>query len=149
MGMSKTDVRDQIAQRHRQAIRKVMAERGLQVSPWCKRAGITEGALRNFLNGDSESMGANSLDLLAGAAGVTLGSLLGEEIHYKIDDELMEKAVDSILLAAKSGGKKLNRAQEMAYAVMLYNHLIDYKKQGEYAEPNTAMAALILKTSAN
>ncbi len=146
-GMSKSSARDQIAKRHRQSIRRVMAERGLQVAPWCRLAGMGESTLRNFLNGDSDSMGANTLEILAHAAGVSVGYLLGEEIHYKVDNELMNKSIAVILSAAKSENRKLSRVEEMAYSVMLYNHLVEYRRRGEASEPNEAIAALILKSA--
>lgn len=146
--MKKTEIRDKISQRHRAAIRAAMKKHGLKVSPWCKDAGITEGALRNFLNGDNESMGVNNLELLASAINISIGELLGEEIHYKVDDDLMQRAAISIISAAKKKGLKLSRAQEMAYTVMLYNHAIEYRRQGHSVEPNEAMAVLFLKNTA-
>jgi len=145
--MRKTQLKEEIAEIHRRAIRNVMAEHDLKVAPWCLKAGITEGALRNFLSGAVDSMGANTLELLARAAGISLGELLGEEVHYKADNNLMMHCVDSILKAAKTKKIKLTRAQEMTYSVMLYNHVIEYRRQGEIASPNEAMAALILQTA--
>lgn len=65
-----------VSDRQRTAIRGFMAAHDLKVQPWCKKAGITEGALRNFLNGDNNAMGADNLELLAMAVGVTLADIL-------------------------------------------------------------------------
>lgn len=81
--------KDNVAAKHRSAIKRVMAERGLSVDPWCKKAGVTEGALRNFLNGGTMSMNANNLELLAGAIGVSLSELLGDsELKSKQSKEI-------------------------------------------------------------
>lgn len=143
--MSKTNVRAQIAQRQRAAIKHAMAKHGLIVTSWCRDAGISEGTLRNFLSGENESMQTNNLEMLARAAGVSLSELLGEEVHYKADNDLMQKSVESILRAAKDSRIKLSRAEEMAYAVMLYNHVIEYRKKGKDAVPDEVMGALVLK----
>lgn len=66
------------AKQIRQAIRFFMSKRGLSTDPWCKRAGFTEGALRQFLSGDTQSIGADKLLALAEAAGTTLSSMLEE-----------------------------------------------------------------------
>lgn len=145
--MTKSDIREQIAKKHRAAIKAVIGKYGLRVAPWCIKAGISEGTLRNFLAGESDSLGANTLEMLAMAAGISIAELLGQEVHYKADDELMMKSAESILKAAKAKNAKLTRAQEMAYTVMLYNHAIEYKRQGQEVSPNEAMAALILKES--
>lgn len=142
--MKKTDIRQKIALRHRASIRSFMAREGLRVSPWCTKAGITEGALRNFLNGESDAMGANNLELLATAAGATVGELLGEQVHYKADDNLMIRSAKSILTVAKTKRMKLSRAEEMVYTVKLYNLVIEYRRKGSDVSPNEAMADLIL-----
>ncbi len=80
--MKKSDILDSIAVRHRAAIKSIMAKHKLKMSPWCTKAGISESTLRNFLSGASESMGANNLELLSKAAGITIGELLGEKPLY-------------------------------------------------------------------
>lgn len=62
----------------RRALRAFMDARRLKVFPWCKAAGISEGTLRNFLNGDSDSLSDRSYELLAAAADTTVANLRGE-----------------------------------------------------------------------
>lgn len=67
-----------IADRQRLAIERIMRRYDLKVAPWCRLAGITEGALRNFLNasGKPGAMGSDNLELLANAIGITIAELL-------------------------------------------------------------------------
>ena len=143
--MKKTDVRNAIAERQRNAIRAVMERYNLRVDPWCKKANISEGTLRNFLNGDSDSIGAGNLELLANAAKISVGELLGEEVHYKADDALMAEAAEAIQAAAISQNKKLTLADAMTYTVMLYNHVMEFRKNGKEIAPNEENAYLIIK----
>lgn len=69
------------AERRRMALRQFMKIHGLKVFPWARKAGISEGALRNFLNGKSNSLSTRTLDALAGAVGVSVSTLLGESGH--------------------------------------------------------------------
>lgn len=69
------------AERRRMALRQFMKAHGLRVFPWAKKAGISEGALRNFLNGKSNSLSTRTLDALATAIGVSVSTLLGEIGH--------------------------------------------------------------------
>lgn len=146
--MKKTEIKKTISQKHRVAIKRFMTEHDLNVGEWSKRAGLTEGALRNFLNGINDSMGANNLQLLADAEGVTVGKILGEDNSSSIDDDLMLRSLQSIEKAALIERKKLNTAQMMAFSVSLYKHIIKYRKDGEKIEPNQALAALVLKQQA-
>ena len=78
---SKSKIKEQIAERQRAAILAFMKSKGIEsVTPWCKKAGITEGALRNFLNGDNDSMNSSNLELLAIAADSTIGEMLGSGV---------------------------------------------------------------------
>lgn len=83
-----------IADQQRKALVKFMASRGLKQSSWCKKANISEGSLRNFLNGDSDSMQSNQLQMLAQAADTTIAEILGVPTG-KVDSE------DAILYALK------------------------------------------------
>lgn len=69
------------AERRRMALRQFMKIHGLKVFPWARKAGVSEGALRNFLNGKSSSLSTRTLDALARAAGVSVSTLLGETGH--------------------------------------------------------------------
>lgn len=53
----------------RTSLRIFMAANKLKVAPWCRSAGLSEGTLRNFLNGASESLSDRSYEALAEAAG--------------------------------------------------------------------------------
>lgn len=144
--MSQTDKRVVIANRQRQAIREVMEELGLKVAPWCKAAGISEGTLRNFLNADGgESISTNNLELLAEVAGVPPSRLLGDRTAFDMDEDLMKACSDAVLKAAAEASNKLTLPQAMAYTVKLYQHVQNYRRQGETVQPSAAIAALILK----
>lgn len=140
------DERTRIAERHRAALRYWIKTRDLTVDGWCKKAGIREGTLRNFLNGNSATLLASNVELLAKALGLSVGQLLREEVHYTADDDLMLNAANAIQEAAAAQQKKLTLEQLMAYTVMLYNYVLEYRNKGSDVAPNEAMAALILKT---
>lgn len=57
-----------------------MATYDLTVNGWAKEAGISEGTLRNFLNGDSQSLSDRTYELLASARGEAVSLLRGERI---------------------------------------------------------------------
>lgn len=122
-----------------------MGERGLEGAPWCRRAGISEATLRNFLNGGNQSMGANNLELLAKVEGLTIGQLLGEEPVSIIDDELMEKCALAIQATAIAENKKIALAQSMVLAVKLYKHIMKYRRSDPKLQPSEAVASLIMK----
>jgi len=63
----------------RRVLRDYMDRNNLSVNGWCTAAGISEGALRNFLNGDSESLSDRSYELLAAARGEPVSVLRGEK----------------------------------------------------------------------
>lgn len=62
----------------RRHLRAFMKKHGLNANRWAKRAGLSEGTIRNFLKGNSSSLRSVTLEKLASAAGVTVGELLGE-----------------------------------------------------------------------
>lgn len=66
------------ADKRRDAIRHFMTVRDLKIKPWTKTAMVGEGALRNFLNGRTESLTHSTLEKLAFAANATIGELIGE-----------------------------------------------------------------------
>lgn len=57
-----------------------MMIRELKIKPWAKDAMVGEGALRNFLNGRTESLTHSTLEKLARAAGATVSELIGEMV---------------------------------------------------------------------
>lgn len=66
------------ADRRRAALRRFMDVKGLKMSPWATAAKISEGAIRNFLAGGSDSMSIRVYEALARAAGARVADLTGE-----------------------------------------------------------------------
>ncbi len=62
----------------REAFRRFMQTRKLRASPWAKTAGVSEGAIRNYLKGLSASLNAQTSAKLAAAENVPIGALFGE-----------------------------------------------------------------------
>ena len=64
----------------RQALRRFMKKNGLKVSPWCEKAGISEGALRAYIVEErTDSMKQSNLDALALAAGTTVEKMFSDD----------------------------------------------------------------------
>lgn len=57
-----------------------MKARKLKGLPWALKAGVNEGALRNFLAGRSSTLRISTLEKLAEAADATLSEVIGEKI---------------------------------------------------------------------
>lgn len=72
-------MKDGRAESRRKALKKFMEERDLKVSPWAIRAGVSEGAVRNFLKGLSKSLRQDVVEKLAAAERVSPGALFGED----------------------------------------------------------------------
>jgi lambda repressor-like predicted transcriptional regulator len=145
LGMSKTDERKQIAEKHRAAINAFMERRGLTPITWCRRAGLGDGTLRNFLYGHSDTVNVSNLELLARAVGSTISEVLGEGASAGIEERLMKECTDAVQYVAKKKGIKLEMAKAMAYSVMLYNHVREYRAKGEDVSPSPAIADLIVQ----
>ncbi len=64
----------------RRVLRDYMSRNKLTVNGWCIEAGISESTLRNFLNGDSDSLSERSYELLAAARGEQVSTLRGEKL---------------------------------------------------------------------
>jgi len=77
------------AERRRGALRRFMDAQGLRPATWARQAGVSEGTLRNFLAGRSDSLSQATLEKLAAARGVSAAALItGEpspEVASKID----------------------------------------------------------------
>lgn len=58
-----------------------MQQRGLKTLPWATRAGVSEGAVRNFLKGKSDSLSQRTLERLAFSEGVSVAELTGESVE--------------------------------------------------------------------
>lgn len=65
-------------EQRRRVLREYMARHELTMNGWCKAAGVSEGALRNFLNGDSESLSDRTYELLAAVREEQVSVLRGE-----------------------------------------------------------------------
>ena len=83
----------------RDAIRQFIARRDLKVQPWAKRAGVSEGSLRNFLAGHSNAMSIETLGRLADAEGVTIAELTGEDRDERgsINVERLQHAIAGVI----------------------------------------------------
>lgn len=72
------------AEKTRQNLRNIMKAKDIKyMANWAKKAGITEGTLRSFLEGRTDSMKISSYQKLAAAAGVSVSELLGEVPHLQ------------------------------------------------------------------
>lgn len=60
----------------RERLKQFIQRKGLTITGWCKRAGITEATLRGFLNGRSQTLTHATLAALATAAGEPIAALL-------------------------------------------------------------------------
>jgi transcriptional regulator with XRE-family HTH domain len=65
-----------IVDRQRRSIQAVLQKRKLSVLSWAGSAGISEGAVRNFLSGISSSITTVNAQKLAESAGVPISELL-------------------------------------------------------------------------
>lgn len=80
-----------ISEINRETIRNFMDKRGLKILPWCKKAGLSESTLRNFLNGDSETLTGTSLSKLSKAENIAFNLvdgllIIGEDnINYDLN----------------------------------------------------------------
>jgi len=62
----------------REALRRFIEANKIKVTVWCREAGVSNGSVRAFLKGDSNSLTDKTLTKLAGASGVSVGVLTGE-----------------------------------------------------------------------
>lgn len=62
----------------RNAVRRFMRNRGLKVTPWSRRAGLHEAALRGYLKGRSDSLNYGTLQKLAAAERTQVAVICGE-----------------------------------------------------------------------
>lgn len=76
MNMKKIDYDTIIANKQRRSMQAVIDAKDLTVTPWAESAGLTEGAVRNFLSGKNTSMTTVNAQKLASQAGVTIQRLL-------------------------------------------------------------------------
>lgn len=96
------------AEEARRALRRFMDARATNKLRWATSAGVSEGTLRNFLNGDSQSLTHKTLAKLARAERVSIAQMLGQE---PLPDKAEGRSID---------------AQEVP--------LIDYVQAGKWTE---------------
>jgi transcriptional regulator with XRE-family HTH domain len=81
----------------RQALRQFMLNRKLKIDPWAKRAGVSSGTIRNFLDGRSSSLTHKTLEKLAGAESVPIAVLIDPE-YQESANEAAKLTEDEALL---------------------------------------------------
>jgi lambda repressor-like predicted transcriptional regulator len=74
----------------RTAIKLFMEKHGLKVAPWCAKAKLSEGTLRNFLKGMSNSLTDRTISKLAHAQNVTIAEILGDDTNHGIINRINE-----------------------------------------------------------
>jgi len=71
----------------RERLQRLMAEHGLSQRGWAKKAGVSDSALRAFINGDTKSLNVRTMQALADALELPLNHL------FYADDESSQPAV--------------------------------------------------------
>lgn len=77
----------------RENMKEFMKQRGLKMKPWAEKAGITEGTLRNYLNGNTRSLTVEVLAKLASAADTNI-ELDGSRFIFR--DSQIELSNDNV-----------------------------------------------------
>ncbi len=80
--------RSEIINLQRENLRKFMKLNNLNANSWTKKAGISEGTIRNYLSGRSASISTLSLELLAQAIGVNSCRLLWNNYSDSLDNNI-------------------------------------------------------------
>lgn len=119
------------AARYRIAIKHFMDRHGVTVFSWTKKAGLRESTLRNFLNGDAESLTTRTLSRLARAANTSISEILGDTEFpgvNEFDISLLQECINAILHQAKEMNMIIPEADLARYATDLYEIAeADYK----------------------
>lgn len=149
MFMDKNQELARVAAEYRKALNYWIETLDLTVDGWCKKAGLTESALRHFLSGTSNSLLASSVYSLAHALGMTVGQLLREEYYSPVDEDVMQQIVDAMHKAEKITGKSFPLAEGMAFVNKTYNHMMEKRMHGEDIAPTEAVFAMLLKKQQN
>jgi hypothetical protein len=152
----------EISENQRQALKKVMAKHGLNILSWTTKAGISEGTLRGFLKGVSNSMGSDNLELLADAAGITIGEMLGENerpqtpvvgyagagIVYAFDDHLQGAGLEYVDTPQGINNKNLVAVRvkgDSMRPMMLDGWLVFYGRDSDGVPPDCVGRVCIVK----
>lgn len=138
-----------VANRQRAAIRKIQAHYDMKVKPWCDAAGISEASLRNFLNGETNSMTSDRMELLANVIGLTVGQLLDGTIPEKSGEaeksgDMISLCVDAIMKASEELGWAPSVIEASKKASQLHQYVMEYRSLGDDVRPSTALAKLYL-----
>ncbi len=80
--------RTEITNRQRENLCKFMKANNLNANSWAKKAGISEGTIRNYLSGRNSSVSTLSLELLAQAIGVSPCMLLWDSYSDILDKNI-------------------------------------------------------------
>lgn len=124
--------------------------RGLSQESLGKKLGRQKDTISKWERGERK-LKLEEAERLSHILGISIADLAGEIDNNKIyeaDEPLMQRAASAIEAAAISQKQSLSLAEAMTYTVMLYNHVMAYRKNNEEVLPNEAMAALILKSVA-
>lgn len=70
-------MQDDSVEKRRKALGDFMARHGLKPTPWARAAGVSDGAIRAFMKGQSDSLTARTYEKLAEAARVSPAELCG------------------------------------------------------------------------
>lgn len=146
----------QIANRQREAIRRIIHKYDLEIAPLCKKAGFSEGTLRHFLNVSAKkptkAMGSDKIEALSIAMGVPVSELLGitqqqKDAYYSIDASLLRECSDEIRGYAKEINKTLTFETTQELSIKLYNSIMEDEVRGSKTAPSRALASFIVKQS--
>jgi hypothetical protein len=115
----------QDSDRLREGLSRFMKSRGLTITGWCRRAGITEGTLRSFLAGRSQTLTHASLAALAYAAQEPITALLsGRSVWAKT--EVIDVSVE--VCGAERSGDSIFLGDDDRYQVRLPKIFVDVTK---------------------
>lgn len=121
-------------------IEKRMRELGLNQRSLAIQAGCKPDVVRNRLSGKAKTWREDTHKKI-------MMVLWPDQVYpdANIDDDLMRRCAEVIMHVASEQKKLLPLPNAMAYTVMLYKHILEYRRKGSIVEPNEAIAALILK----
>lgn len=69
--------KEEAAEKRRAAFRAFVNKEGLVIAEWARKARVPSASIYNFLNGLSRSLSQETLERLAGAAGVNISDIAG------------------------------------------------------------------------
>jgi transcriptional regulator with XRE-family HTH domain len=82
----------------RNRIINFMKTNGLTAYSWSKKAGISEGTIRSFIAGRTNSLNSRTIIKLAAAANIPVISLLEEQEKYKLNVPVNNSNINKDLL---------------------------------------------------